>query len=94
MYLHNHPNFKDLIEITSSEMNINASLIEKDYWIMNILYHLSKVFEFQMKGGTSLSKGFKIIDRFSEDIDLQIKPPENQLNFKVYYGKIMTKTNT
>ena len=30
MYLHNHPNFKDLIEITSSEMNINTSLVEKD----------------------------------------------------------------
>ena len=87
MYLHNHPNFKDLIEITASEMNINVSLVEKDYWIMNVLHHLSKVFEFQMKGGTSLSKGFKIIDRFSEDIDLQIKPPEKQLTFKVYYGK-------
>ena len=87
MRLHNHPNFKDLIEITSSEMNINASLVEKDYWIMNVLHDLSKIFEFQMKGGTSLSKGFKIIDRFSEDIDLQIKPPENQLTFKVYYGK-------
>ena len=87
MYLHNYPNFKDLIEITSSEVNINPTLIEKDYWIMNVLYHLSKLFEFQMKGGTSLSKGFKIIDRFSEDIDIQIKPPEEQLDFTVYYGK-------
>ena len=55
MYLHNHPNFKDLIEITSIKMNINASLAEKDYWIMNVLHHLNKAFEFQMKGGTSLS---------------------------------------
>ena len=39
MYLHNHPEFKDLIEITANEMQINASLIEKDYWIMNTLYH-------------------------------------------------------
>ena len=54
---------------------------------MNVLHHLSKVFEFQMKGGTSLSKGFRIINRFSEDIDLQIKPPEKQLIFKVYCGK-------
>ena len=87
MYLHNHPNFKDLIEITSSKMNINPALIEKNYWIMNVLHHLNKLFEFQMKGGTSLSKGFKIIDRFSEDIDLQINPPEKQLTFNVYYGK-------
>ena len=62
MYLHQHHQFKDLIEITSSEMSIHASLVEKDYWIMNILHNLSKLFEFQMKGGTSLSKGFKIID--------------------------------
>ena len=91
MYLHNHPEFKDLIEITASKMQINASLIEKDYWIMNVLYHLGKLFEFHMKGGTSLSKGFRIIDRFSEDIDIQIKPPENLLNFKVYYGKNQDK---
>jgi len=87
MYLHNHSNFKDLIEITSRERKVNASLVEKDYWIMNVLHHLSKLFEFQMKGGTSLSKGFKMIDRFSEDIDLQIIPPENRLKFKVYYKK-------
>lgn len=31
-------------------------------------------FEFELKGGTSLSKAFKIIDRFSEDIDIQIHP--------------------
>ena len=64
MYLHNHSNFKDLIEITSRERKVNASLVEKDYWIMNVLHHLSKLFEFQMKGGTSLSKGLKMIDRF------------------------------
>jgi len=31
-------------------------------------------FEFELKGGTSLSKGFNIINRFSEDIDIQIHP--------------------
>jgi hypothetical protein len=31
-----------------------------------------------LKGGTSLSKGFKIIDRFSEDIDIHIDPPADQ----------------
>lgn len=30
---------------------------------------------FELKGGTSLSKGFRIIDRFSEDIDIRIEPP-------------------
>ena len=31
-------------------------------------------YEFELKGGTSLSKGFKIIDRFSEDLDIHINP--------------------
>lgn len=92
IYLHNHPHFKHLIEKVSSDLNINASLVEKDYWIMNTLYHLKKIFEFQMKGGTSLSKGFKIIDRFSEDIDIQIKPSKNKPAFTVYYGKNHDKT--
>jgi predicted nucleotidyltransferase component of viral defense system len=30
---------------------------------------------FELKGGTSLSMGFQIIDRFSEDIDIRIEPP-------------------
>ena len=34
--------------------------------------------KFELKGGTSLSKGYQIIDRFSEDIDIRIEPPEDQ----------------
>lgn len=57
-------------------MDILPGLIEKDYWIMHCLYGLKKQgFQFQLKGGTSLSKGFRLIDRFSEDIDLHINPP-------------------
>ncbi len=75
-YLHNHKDFKDLLRILEEETKIVAGLIEKDYWIMQVLYGLKKQgFEFELKGGTSLSKGYKIIDRFSEDIDIHIKPP-------------------
>lgn len=43
---------------------------------MHVLHGLNSLgLEFELKGGTSLSKGFKIIDRFSEDIDLHITPP-------------------
>lgn len=38
--------------------------------------------KFELKGGTSLSKGFGIIERFSEDIDIQIHPSENE-NVKI-----------
>jgi predicted nucleotidyltransferase component of viral defense system len=75
--LHKDPNFKDLINIVASEMGINPYLVEKDYWIMHVLYGLqAQKFEFELKGGTSLSKGYKIIHRFSEDIDLKIIPPD------------------
>lgn len=32
-------------------------------------------FSFEFKGGTSLSKGYSVIERFSEDIDIRIEPP-------------------
>lgn len=75
-YLHDLKEFPDLLNILSAEKNIDAGLIEKDYWIMHVLHGLkAQGFSFEMKGGTSLSKGYKIIHRFSEDIDIQINPP-------------------
>ncbi|MGQ7944410.1 nucleotidyl transferase AbiEii/AbiGii toxin family protein [Flavobacterium sp. WC2509] len=75
-YLHNHKDFYNLLRIIEDETGIQSGLIEKDYWIMHTLYGLKKQdFQFELKGGTSLSKGYHIIDRFSEDIDIHIKPP-------------------
>lgn len=79
IYLHQHPEFRELLHILEDETGIQAALIEKDYWIMHVLYGLqSQGYDFELKGGTSLSKGYKIIERFSEDIDIHIKPPESQ----------------
>jgi predicted nucleotidyltransferase component of viral defense system len=75
-YLHNHKNFQDLLRIIGAELNIDPGLVEKDYWIMHVLYGLKQQgFQFKLKGGTSLSKGYGIIQRFSEDIDIHILPP-------------------
>jgi len=75
-YLHNHKDFSGLLRILEDATQIQAGLIEKDYWIMHVLNGLKKQgFDFELKGGTSLSKGYKIIDRFSEDVDIHIKPP-------------------
>ena len=53
-----------------------VSIIEKDYWVCYLLDYLFTKSEFKdmlvSKGGTSLSKCYKIIDRFSEDIDLTL----------------------
>ncbi len=76
-YLHEHKDFPELIRILEDETSILAGLIEKDYWIMHVLYGIQKQgYLFQLKGGTSLSKGFGLIDRFSEDIDIHINPPD------------------
>ena len=75
-YLHDLKDFGDLIQVVSNERRILPQLIEKDYWIMHVLYGLAKQgFVFELKGGTSLSKGYRIIERFSEDIDIRIEPP-------------------
>jgi len=88
-YLHNHPEFKELLRTVEHQKKIDSSLVEKDYWIMRCLYGLQQEgFEFELKGGTSLSKGYGIIHRFSEDIDIRIEPPEDM---KVPTGKNHTK---
>jgi predicted nucleotidyltransferase component of viral defense system len=67
--------FSDSIRSASKHLNIIPVFIEKDYWITLVLKRLAEskysnnvVF----KGGTSLSKAYDLIHRFSEDIDLAI----------------------
>ena len=76
MNLHNNRElFIDAITATSQHMDILEIYVEKDYWIC---YALKLIFESTIKdevifkGGTALSKCYKYIDRFSEDIDLVI----------------------
>lgn len=68
-------NFKALISLTAKDMGILEFYIEKDYWVTYILKKLSSSSfknDVVFKGGTSLSKGYNAINRFSEDIDLQL----------------------
>jgi hypothetical protein len=55
---------------------ISASVIEKDFWVCWTLRRLYEVLQFRprpiFKGGTSLSKVFNAVDRFSEDVDLSL----------------------
>jgi predicted nucleotidyltransferase component of viral defense system len=56
---------------------------------MHCLYGLQELgMKFGLKGGTSLSKGFQIINRFSEDIDIRVEPPANR---NVKTGRNQTK---
>ncbi len=77
-FLHRHPEFPDLLRILAGRMTIDPALVEKDYWIMHCLYGLQCLdLAFELKGGTSLSKGYGIVHRFSEDIDIRIDPPSS-----------------
>ena len=52
MYLHDLTDFSELIQIVSNEKRIVPQLIEKDYWIMHVLYGLAKQgYKFELKGG-------------------------------------------
>lgn len=67
--------FKALITNTANFLQMNQAFIEKDYWVTFVLKKLSKSQykdNFIFKGGTSLSKAHKIIERFSEDVDLAV----------------------
>lgn len=81
MFLHELPDAKQLFQVVSDELSISPSIVEKDYWVMHALWGLTQQnYQFELKGGTSLSKGFGLIHRFSEDIDIQLHPkPELEL---------------
>lgn len=64
------------LDITSSKTGLPRIAVEKDWWVTMVLKALSmtkysKLMSF--KGGTSLSKGWQLIHRFSEDIDIALK---------------------
>ena len=77
MRLHDEPDtYLELIQATADHIRIPAAHVEKDYWVTRVLKRLhesdySEAVVF--KGGTSLSKAHRLIERFSEDVDLALK---------------------
>jgi hypothetical protein len=76
------------IEQTAIQRNISPVIMEKDFfvcWLLSILFESQFAGSLVFKGGTSLSKVFGAINRFSEDIDLSLSPtflglPESAAN--------------
>lgn len=67
--------FSNTLRAASQHLNIKLEFVEKDYWITWVLSRLAKskyIDESVFKGGTSLSKGYNLIERFSEDVDIAI----------------------
>lgn len=76
-----------LIGATAAHLGIDSTFVEKDFWVTEVLRAATAPLEVQakdgsmhpvgtvFKGGTSLSRIFGLIDRFSEDVDLLIRFP-------------------
>ena len=64
-------------EVAAADLNVMPQLIEKDFWVCWILKILFSLPEsgrhLTFKGGTSLSKCYDVIRRFSEDVDVSIE---------------------
>lgn len=69
----NNYEFTKYINKTAKETGFSDYLMEKDFYVTLLLNEANKrINGLVFKGGTSLSKCFKLIDRFSEDIDLSL----------------------
>lgn len=75
MYELSTTQLKRVLEETAARLNLPPTSIEKDWWVslvLEALYADALGQRLTFKGGTSLSKAFKLINRFSEDIDIVI----------------------
>lgn len=87
MNLHeNKTLFRQAVQFTADQMKIPAIYVEKDYWVT---YALFTIFNNEIgkdtvfKGGTSLSKCYNMIERFSEDIDLVVLRREGETDSRL-----------
>ncbi len=78
----------DLIQAIAAELGVNASFVEKDWQAVRILAVLASLktenIHLIFSGGTSLSKGFDLIQRFSEDLDFKVLLSSNDRDRNTY----------
>ena len=91
-----HPDFAAFLAAAATESELPETFVEKDYWITEILRMIATTLGERaiFKGGTSLSKGWDLLDRFSEDIDLFVDPAvEPPLRNERAINRAMKKLN-
>jgi hypothetical protein len=79
---------REVIVAAAPDLKLLPAVVEKDVWVcfaLNILFAIPDNRPMVFKGGTSLSKVFNLIERFSEDIDISV-------NFLKDYGDSISKT--
>jgi len=82
--------FAALVGRAADRLGMDPAFVEKDYWVTELLRSLAKPLAITetgpaasmvvFKGGTSLSKAYGLIERFSEDVDILVTPP-------TYFGR-------
>ncbi|MCH8552914.1 MAG: nucleotidyl transferase AbiEii/AbiGii toxin family protein [Natronospirillum sp.] len=66
---------KDILQAAAAELGRQAAVLEKDIWVcwtLQTLFSMPDAHPMAFKGGTSLSKVYNAIDRFSEDVDITL----------------------
>jgi hypothetical protein len=86
--------FGPTLDAAAERLGISPTAVEKDYWVSEVLRVLGRDFDgdFIFKGGTSLSKGYRLVERFSEDIDVLVLPGERSRGATDKLMKAMAET--
>lgn len=76
MRLVDHADFERWVAETNARTGLPEAFVEKDYYVTEVLRTVVNAFPGAVifKGGTSLSKGWHLIARFSEDVDILVRP--------------------
>jgi len=81
----NNKDLKELISATRQHINLRETVIEKDYYVTQIIHAIANMeneyFRLVFCGGTCLAKAHKIIKRMSEDVDFKIQIKNTGMHF-------------
>jgi hypothetical protein len=81
----NNAELKELIAATQININLREAVIEKDYYVTQVIHALSglenEYFRLVFCGGTCLAKAHKTVNRMSEDVDFKIQPKQTETPF-------------
>ncbi|HVX19813.1 MAG TPA: nucleotidyl transferase AbiEii/AbiGii toxin family protein [Acidimicrobiales bacterium] len=80
--LRDQEEFGPTLDAAAERLGISPTAVEKDYWVSQVLKALAEGYggDFVFKGGTSLFKAYRIVERFSEDVDILVLPGERGRN--------------